>query len=341
MRADVYEQWKRGIVTGAFNAQGLAAPEFSFMSVAPGSRRRCTLTAERSRDGIRLGYYAAKSHALVGLRECPVLMGAIVSRFDGLASVANTIFGMMSRKAREGTVRLQVAALGGALDVAIDAAGVTIDVDGRAQLATLAAQYGFQRIAIGEDVVVLRDVPPLVTPAGVINPPPGAFFQAVESAELTMAEVILAGIGKSKRVADLFSGVGTFTLPMARKARVMAVDSDKAALGALKAAVNRAQGLKPITILLRDLFREPLSPMELADFDAVVLDPPRAGAKAQTEALAKSKIATVVMVSCNPATLARDVAVLQAAGFKLGPMVAVDQFLWSGHLEAVAVLRRS
>ncbi|NOU07228.1 MAG: class I SAM-dependent RNA methyltransferase, partial [Hyphomicrobiaceae bacterium] len=108
----------------------------------------------------------------------------------------------------------------------------------------------------------------------------------------------------------------------------------------LKEAANRSQGLKPVSTLLRDLFREPLSPMELADFDAVVMDPPRAGAKAQAEAVAKSKIGTVVMVSCNPATLARDIGALLAGGFKLGPMVAIDQFLWTGHLETVVVLRR-
>ncbi len=300
MRSDVYEAWKRGLVAGAFNAQGLATPEFSFVSVAAGTRRRCTLTAARARDGIRLGFHAEKSHDLIGLRECPVLMDAIVSRFDGLAAVANTMFGMMSKKAREGNVRLQVSALGGALDVAIDAAGVTVDADGRTQLADLAERHGFQRIAIGDDVVVLRDVPPLVTSAGVITPPPGAFFQAVESAERTMAEAVVAGLGKSKRVADLFSGIGTFTLPIAARARVMAIDSDKAALVALKEAANRARGLKPISTLLRDLVREPLSPMELADYDAVVLDPPRAGAKAQAEALAKSKIATVVMVVVQP-----------------------------------------
>ncbi len=340
MRADTYEAWKRSIVAGAFNAQGLDTPDFSFVSVAPGTRRRCTLTAARTRDGIVLGYHAARSHDLIGLKECPVLMDAISSRFEGLRAVAQVVFGMMSRKAREGTLRLQIAALGGALDVMADGSGVTLDAEGRSQLATLAERYGFQRIAIGDDVVVLRDVPPLVTRAGVITPPPGAFFQAVESAEQAMADAIVTGLGKAKRVADLFAGVGTFTLPIAQRARVMAIDSDKAALETLKDATRRAQGLKPITTLQRDLFREPLSPMELKDYDAVVLDPPRAGAKAQAEALAASKIATAVMVSCNPASLARDIAALTAGGFRLGPMVVIDQFLWSPHLEAVATLKR-
>ena len=135
--------------------------------------------------------------------------------------------------------------------------------------------------------------------------------------------------------------LGTFALAHSRLARVLAIDSDKTALAALGEAHRHAQGLKPIETRVRDLVRDPLSPVELADIDAVVIDPPRAGARAQAEALARSKVTTVVAVSCNPATLARDLAILVAGGYRIETVTPLDQFLFTPHLEAVAVLRRA
>ena len=180
----------------------------------------------------------------------------------------------------------------------------------------------------------------LVGIAGAIPLPPGAFFQATAESERMMVERVVAGVGKAKRVADLFAGIGTFALPLARRARVFAVDSDKQAIAALVAGARVATGLKPIETRVRDLLDEPLSPLELADVDAVVFDPPRAGAKAQCDRLAKSKIKTVVAVSCNPATLARDCRILVDGGFAMGQVQGIDQFLWSPHVEAVVTLRR-
>ena len=170
--------------------------------------------------------------------------------------------------------------------------------------------------------------------------PPGAFVQAVAAAEALMVETIIKALGRARNVADLFCGLGTFTLPMARKARVTAIDNAADAMAALADAVRHAQGLKPVESLRRDLFREPLSRNELNRFDAVVFDPPRAGAASQCEALARSKVACVVAVSCNPATMARDLRVLIDGGYELQSLLPIDQFLYSAHVEAVAVLRR-
>ncbi len=134
--------------------------------------------------------------------------------------------------------------------------------------------------------------------------------------------------------------MGTLTLPIARRAQVTAYDSDKRAIAALAGAVRHVQGLKPVTATVRDLFRDPLSARELNLFDAVVLDPPRAGAAEQAERLAKSKVATVIGVSCNPATFARDARILIDSGYRMGPVTPIDQFLYSAHVEAVAVFRR-
>ena len=159
-------------------------------------------------------------------------------------------------------------------------------------------------------------------------------------AETVMAQLVTAAVGKVKSAADLFAGVGAFTFPLAVRAKVFAVDSDKDAIAALAQGLRTATGLKPITTLVRDLMREPLSALELKDFDAVVFDPPRAGAEAQSRMLAKSKVKTVVAVSCNPATLARDARILIDGGYRMEAVTPIDQFLYSAHVEAVVAFRR-
>jgi 23S rRNA (uracil1939-C5)-methyltransferase len=171
--------------------------------------------------------------------------------------------------------------------------------------------------------------------------PPEAFMQAVEASEREMVRLVLDATAKAKRVADLFCGVGTFTFPLARKARVLAVDDDADAIVALSAAARRAQGLKPIETKVRDLFRMPLSAKELEGFDAVVFDPARSGAAAQAEQLARSKVPIVAAISCNPATLARDARILVDGGYRLRCVTPIDQFLFSAHVEAIAVFERA
>jgi 23S rRNA (uracil1939-C5)-methyltransferase len=155
-----------------------------------------------------------------------------------------------------------------------------------------------------------------------------------------MVRLALAATSGARRVADLFCGVGAFTFPLARTAPVLAVDSDADAVAALGAAARHARGLQPIETRVRDLFRMPLSARELGGFDAVVFDPARSGAQAQAEQLARSKVGCVVAVSCNPATLARDVRALLDGGYALESVAPIDQFLYSPHVEAVAILRR-
>jgi 23S rRNA (uracil1939-C5)-methyltransferase len=152
--------------------------------------------------------------------------------------------------------------------------------------------------------------------------------------------LIAEGVGKGKQVADLFCGVGTFTFGLARRARVFAVDGDRRAIETLTMAVRGASGLKPVETRVRDLFRDPLSRTELNMYDAVVFDPPRSGAKAQAETLAKSKVARVVAVSCAPATLARDLRILIDGGYNLDRVTPIDQFVYTPHVEVVATLSR-
>jgi 23S rRNA (uracil1939-C5)-methyltransferase len=174
----------------------------------------------------------------------------------------------------------------------------------------------------------------------MLLPTPGGFTQAVQSAEEALAAAVTAHVGNAAPVADLFAGIGTFTFRLAAKAPVTAVEGDAALVAAIEQAAHKARGLKKITARRRDLFANPLAPRELDSFGAVVFDPPAAGAKAQAEMLAKSQVAKVVAVSCNPATLARDARILIDGGYRLTRVLPVDQFLFSAEIEAVATFAR-
>jgi 23S rRNA (uracil1939-C5)-methyltransferase len=173
-----------------------------------------------------------------------------------------------------------------------------------------------------------------------VTPAPGGFLQATAAGEAALAERVVAACKGAKRVADLFSGCGPFTLRLAETCEVHAVETDAPALLALDRGFRETPGLRQVTTERRDLFRRPLLPLELDRFDAVVLDPPRAGAEAQVRQIAESRVPTVVMVSCDPGTYARDSSVLVAAGFVLETTVPVDQFKWGAPLELVGVFRR-
>ncbi len=340
MSPGLYRGWKEGLIRSGFQTQGLEIDLAPLFVVPAHSRRRAALTAIVSGGRVILGYHARRSHTVIDLEECPLLAQPIAAALPELRGIARQIATDLVKPGKSCELRMSVAALAGGLDVAVHGIGSPPSMLAAAELAVLARRAGLARLTVEDMIVCSEEAPRLETEAGAIVPPPGAFFQAVAEAERHMAAVITAGIGKAKRVADLFCGSGTFTLPLAKRARVLAIDSDKAALAALTHASRFAAGLKPIDVLLRDLFTEPLSPLELAGIDAVVFDPPRAGAKTQCEKLVKSKVDTVVAVSCNPATLARDCRILVDAGFTMGQVHGIDQFLWSPHVEAIVTLRR-
>ena len=282
-----------------------------------------------------LGYHRQQSHALIGIEECPVLAPEIVAKLGALRAIAVALEGRKGAPVRVGVL---VGPAG--LDVAAQVEGPGPDAGRVAGLAQLARGNGIARITCNEEVIFVA-APPTLALAGVtLTPPPGLFVQAVAEAEATLVREVSSALAGVRRVTDLFAGLGTFTFALAHHARVLAVDAEGKALAALVSAVRRAPGLKPVDTLLRDLAHAPLSARELAPFDGVVLDPPRAGAQAQMEELGRSRVARVAYVSCNPATLARDMRVLVDAGFRVGRVVPVDQFLFSAQLEAVAVLYR-
>jgi 23S rRNA (uracil1939-C5)-methyltransferase len=329
----LYAGWKRSIVVEAFRHHGLRAEIEPLRRISLGSRRRAVLTARHETSGsVALGYHRRKSTDLIDIEECPILEPAIVARLEALRSIAGAL--------PSGEIRLTALLTHGGLDVAINHDARRLGPDATDRLCEIAAVHRLARITVNGEVAMERAAPALSFGAVEVVPPPGVFVQAAAAAEQEISRLVADAVGRSKRVADLFCGVGTFTLPLARLSRVLAVDGDQAAIAALDAAARRAQGLRPIETKLRDLFREPLSARELKDFDAIVFDPPRAGAKAQAERLAQSPVPLIVAVSCDPGTLARDLRILVDGGYSIEAVTPIDQFLFSAHVEAVAVLRR-
>jgi 23S rRNA (uracil1939-C5)-methyltransferase len=333
MSERLYAEWKRDTIVAALRRRGLATDVAPLQRVAPGSRRRAVLTARRTGERIVLGYHRRKSHDLVDIAECPVLLPAIVAKLPALRAIAAAM------AAPE--VRLTVLAARTGLDVAAEAGGHRPGRAAVAEIGRIATERGLARVSVNGEIVIERARPVLRMGEVDVAVPPGAFVQAVQASEETMGALVMAGLGKPRRAADLFCGVGTFTFALARRARVLALDSDPAAIAALATAARHAQGLKPIEAGMRDLFREPMSTRELEPFDTVVFDPPRAGAQRQAQELARSTVETVIAVSCDPGTLARDAQILADGGYVIAGVTPIDQFAFSAHIEAVAVLRRS
>ena len=328
-----YREWKRQQVVAAFAQRGLEPPVAEIISCEPASRRRAVFTAERDGKRMVLGFNQAGSHEVVAVPECRVLVPAIGNRLEMIATLIAPLVQPRRR------VRVAVIAADNGLDIAIDDLG---RVDDRAldALPGRISDPAIARVTIAGETIYLAREPELTAGPATLLPTPAGFVQAVASAETAMAEAVLAAIGPVKRVADLFCGIGTFSLRLAELSRVTAIDGDAASVVALERAARRTEGLKQVNAIQRDLLADPLTAREMKMFDAVVFDPPRAGAKAQAEHLASSTVPIVVAVSCNPATLARDARILVDGGYRLIGVQPIDQFLWSAHIEAVASFER-
>lgn len=321
-----YAAAKRALVVDALARHGIAGAAVEPLRLLPpGTRRRARFAVR----GGRVGFKARGSHDIVPLEECSVLAPAIVALLPRLRSLR-----------RNSGYSATLADTG--LDLVIEREAPP-DLHDLETFAALADEADLARVSWrceGEAVPVAQRRPARVVLHGVaVELPPDAFLQATPEAETALSELVLAGLGEARRVADLFAGIGTFTFALAARACVHAVEGAAPALAALRAAANRA-GLSQVTAESRDLEARPLAPEALAAYEAVVFDPPRAGAAAQAEAIAASSISRVIAVACNPATFARDARLLCDGGFRLARLRPVDQFLWSTHLELAALFLR-
>ena len=333
-----YLEWKREQVRLALARERIETEIAPTIATPPGARRRLALHARKDPNGRAvIGFKARRSWRLVEVRECPVADPRLVAAFPRLAALAAFL---LDHPKSAPTLHTTLTLTG--LD--IDVTGVEgkngLSGDRRQQLIEAAVAADVARLSVAGDVLMMARQPMVRFGNSVVPLPPGGFLQAVPQAEATMTSLAVDAVRGSRKIADLFCGAGAFTFPLAEVAPVLAADSSAAAIAALKAGIGSAQGLKPITAEARDLFRRPLAPYDLRGCDAIVLDPPRAGALDQTRQLGQTKAHTVVYVSCNPVTFARDARVLIDAGFRLERVTPVDQFLWSAHVELVGVFRR-
>ena len=328
-----YRAWKRDLVVTTLAQAGIEAEVAALVDAHGKGRRRAVLHARRGARNIAVvGFAGRRSHLVVPIDRCPIFAPALRRAFSVARRLVEPL--PLSNKPFD----LQFTATDGGLDVDLRGSG-PVGPDAMAALARIAEKDRLARLTRHGEIVALLSEPRLKIGGASVVLPPGAFLQATAAGETALAGLVRKAVADARRVADLFSGVGTFALRLATSARVLAADADAAAIAALARAAG-APGLKPIETVTRDLFRWPLTAAELVPCKVAVIDPPRQGAEAQARELTQSGVARVVYVSCNPASFARDAGILIAGGFKLGRVVPVDQFRYSAHVELVGVFDR-
>ncbi|MCB1357098.1 MAG: class I SAM-dependent RNA methyltransferase [Maritimibacter sp.] len=325
--------WKTEVVRTALAARGIEANPAGIETSPARARRRAVFSARRTKGGVLLGFHAPKSDIISRIPDCHLLHPDLVATFPVLEALVS------EGGSRTSTLRLNVTLTDGGPDVAVTG-GKPLDPSLETRLASFAGQHGFARLCWEGEVIALVEPPAQAFGRALVAPPPGAFLQATKEGEAALLAGVRETVAGAKKIVDLFAGCGTFSLPLAETAEVHAVEGEAAMLAALDRGWRQAVGLKKVTTEARDLFRRPLLPDELARFDAVVIDPPRAGAEAQVAELAQSGVPVIAAASCNPVTFARDAAQLIAAGYRLDRLTVVDQFRWSTHIELVAGFSR-
>lgn len=335
MSPSLYREWKRGLVVEALKREGISAKVKELVDAHGAGRRRATFHARFPHgQPDEVGFMRARSHDIIAIDDCPLFSPGMAGAIQAARALSGDLRGLMK------PLDIGIAATLDGLDVDLRGSGPL----GRAEthkLTRTADALDLARVSNHGEVVIERRPPRVAFGETLARLPPGAFLQATEAGEKWLAEFAGRVLADARRVADLFCGAGAFALRLARACEVFAADSDPAAIAALVRTAAASTGLHTMRAETRDLFRRPLQAQELAAFDAVLIDPPRAGALEQARALAASALPLVVSISCNAATFARDARVLIDGGFQLESVTPLDQFRFSAHVEIAAVFRRS
>jgi len=332
------QDWKRNIVVDALSRRGLNDVEVASTRMLPtDSRRRTRWTAIRAGGRLLFGYQQKGTNQVVDIQNCAVLD----PRLNDLISIVKTLVSTL--KIPKKGLGVSATLTDSGVDLTIEAPGEP-DMPLRMRLSEFAQEHDLPRLSWGAGApeIITMAKEPLIEFGGVkVVAPATGFLQASAAAEQVLAELVVDHVGAAKKVTDLYAGVGTFALTLAAKGiHVLAFDGDERAITAMQSAVNRSAGRLSVQADVRDLDRRPLQNREFKGLDAVVLDPPRAGAQAVCAELATSPVARIAYVSCNPGTFSRDARVLVDGGYRLKRVTPVNQFAWSPHVELVAAFER-
>ena len=338
LAAEPYAVWKRGLVVTALEQARVKGEVGPLLDAHGEGRRRATFHARLTtnaagRREVEVGFMQARAHSIVDIAQCPVLAPSMASAVAAARAVSEALSGL-----NKPLDILLTATLEG-LDLDLRGAG-PLEAPLRQKLVGLAERIDLARLSNHGDILIERRPPRLLMGRAYVRPPAGAFLQATEAGEETLARLVIEAVGPAKKVADLFCGVGTFALRLGEGREVLAIDGEAGSIGALRRAAGETPGLQGIHAETRDLYRRPLAGDELARWEAVVFYPPRAGAEAQARALAASAVPKVVAVSCSAGTFARDAKILVDAGYGLDKVTPVDQFRHAPHVEIVGVFSR-
>jgi len=329
-----YQAWKRGLVVETLAQAKIFCDVHPLIDAHGLGRRRITLHARMgTHDVLKVGFSAANSHDIVPVDRCPILDPGLSGALDAAWAIAEPL------KPTGKPLDIQFVATDSGLDVDVRGSG-PLPSNMIATLSELADRHRLARLTRHGELVLMRTPPTIAIGTAQVTLPPGSFLQATAAGEEALADLVGEHCRRAKHIADLFCGVGPFALRLAAKSRISAFDNDAGAVTALQKAATSTSGLKPVKAETRDLFRRPLMPQELRDYDAVVFDPPRQGAQAQVRQLALSKIPVVVAVSCNVATFARDARILIDGGYQIESVTPVDQFRHTPHVELVARFKK-
>jgi len=332
--AGYYSDWKRGLVINALVRadfeEGLVAP---LIACEPSSRRRAEFSVFKNKAGLTFGFNSRRSDSISEIESCSILHPKLSSRLSDLKTFSAAV------PARSFDLGVTICKNGLDINIVCE----NLDELSATEISTLANQMravSCIRLSLNGEAEIELEKPVIRLGAINVSPPPGTFLQASKAAEEVLATLVLQNLGQAKRVADLFSGSGTFTFRIAEGAAVDAYDADRSAIAALDLATRGASLSHPIKAIVQNLYDRPVMADELKQYDAIIFDPPRGGSKAQADEIALSQVPKVISVSCNPVSFARDAAILRAGGYALSQVTPVDQFVYSSHVELVGVFTK-
>ena len=323
------EGFKLDVVRTALAAKQIETDLRPIVTSPAQSRRRATLAVRRTKKGAMAGFHGRASDVIVEIPDCRLLDPVLIAGIPVAEALATQV------GSRKGVLTMAITVSDIGLDISVTG-GKMLDGPLQLMLAQLTEQHGLARLAWDGDVIAMKAPATQTFGAAKVVPPPGSFLQPTKEGEAALLAGIFEITAGAKRIADLFAGCGTFSLPLAKDAEIYAVEGNADMTEALDHGWRMAQGLKQVTTEARDLYRRPMMPDELAKMDAVLIDPPRAGAEAQVAEIVQAQVPVVAYVSCNPVSFARDASLLVSGGYKLNWVQVVDQFRWSAHTELVA-----